>query len=49
MFFEKIHSMSPQPIWQIICNSSNKNNTHFGKLGYISRVKLYIGSLVKNV
>ena len=31
MFFEKIGSvtMSQQPsIWQIMCNSSNKNNTH---------------------
>ena len=30
MFFEKIHSvkMSQQPIWQIICNSSNKKITH---------------------
>ena len=29
MFFEEIHSMtmSLQPIWQITCNSSNKNNT----------------------
>ena len=29
MFFEKIHSMTKfqQPIWQIICNSNNKNNT----------------------
>ena len=28
-FFEKINSiiMSQQPIWQIICNSCNKNNT----------------------
>ena len=29
MFFKKISmAMSQQPIWQIICNSSNKSNTH---------------------
>ena len=34
--------MSQQPIWKIICSSSNKINTHthIGKLAYISRVKL---------
>ena len=52
MFFKKISmTMSQQPIWQIICNSSNKNNTHthIGKLAYISRGKLLIGSLVRKV
>ena len=30
IFIEKIHSttISQQPIWQIICNSGNKNSTH---------------------
>ena len=29
-------------IWQIVCNSSKKNNTHMmGKLAHISRVNLY--------
>ena len=34
MFSEKIHSMtmSQQPIGQIICNSSNKNNTTHWKV-----------------
>ena len=41
--------MSQQPIWQIVCNSSNKNNTHQLKSLHIFLGSNYKEKLVKKI